>query len=147
MPDPLDTVLRIRRMALDDAVRCMAACLRAEDSAGQAAKAAKAAKAADAAIEAECESAADLAGEDAAVAAFAAWLPVGRACAAACYAALETAVAETGRARAAMTITRAAAEAASSLADRRAAERKMAVERRAQAVLDEIGGQNTGGLR
>lgn len=144
MPDPLDTVLRIRRMALDDAVRCMAACLRAEDSAGQAAKAAKAA---DAAIEAECESAADLAGEDAAVAAFAAWLPVGRACAAACYAALETAVAETGRARAAMTITRAAAEAASSLADRRAAERKMAVERRAQAVLDEIGGQNTGGLR
>jgi hypothetical protein len=141
MPDPLDTVLRIRRMALDDAVRCMAACLRAEDSAGQAAKAA------DAAIEAECESAADLAGEDAAVAAFAAWLPVGRACAAACYAALETAVAETGRARAAMTITRAAAEAASSLADRRAAERKMAVERRAQAVLDEIGGQNTGGLR
>ncbi len=136
MPDPLDTVLRIRRMALDDAGRTLAACLHTEDDARQAAEAAEAA---EAAIGAEGEMAADLSAGDGAVEAFARWLPVGRARVAAAQSREDTAVAETARARAGVTVARATMKAALALSERRAAERNLLAERRAQAVLDEIG--------
>ncbi len=133
MPDPLDTVLRIRRMALDDAARALAACLHAEENARQAAGAA------EAAIGAESEAATDLSAGDGVVEAFARWLPVGRARVAAARLREDTAMAETARARAGVTVARAAMKAASALAERRAVERNLLAERRAQAALDEIG--------
>ncbi len=133
MSDPLDTVLRIRRLAMDDAARTLASCLHSEETARQAAEAA------EAAIGAEGEVAADLSAGDGAVEAFARWLPVGRARAAAARVRHDTATAETARARASLTIARAATEAASALSERRAAERDLLTQRRAQAVLDEVG--------
>jgi len=133
MPDPLDTVLRIRRLAMDDAARILATCLRVEEEARHAADAA------EATIGAEGEIAADLSSGDGAVEAFARWLPLGRARAAAARVRHDTATAETARARAGVTIARAATEAALALAERRAAERNLLAERRAQAVLDEVG--------
>ncbi len=69
MPDPLDTVLRLRRVSVDDAKRGLAAAIRAEGDAQAVADAA------EALIGAEAAAAADVAAPDAAVAAFAAWLP------------------------------------------------------------------------
>ncbi len=134
MPDPLETVLRIRRVTVDDAKRNLAALLRAA-SAAQAK-----ADAADALILAEGELAANTDG-DHAVEAFAAWLPVGRAAATAARAAHEQVQSDMAKARAAVTVARAAAEAAESLLARRAAERAVAERRRTQAAMDEVAAQ------
>ena len=134
MPDPLETVLRIRRVTVDDAKRALAALLRAVDAAQAHADAA------ERLILAEGELAVDTEG-DGAVEAFAAWLPVGRAAAAAARAAHERLQADVARARAALTAARAAAEAAESLLARRAAERAVAEGRRVQAAMDEVAAQ------
>ncbi len=131
MRDALETVLRIRRVTLDDAKRALAATLRAEEAAQiEASKQ-------EAAIAIEADIASDLGGDDSFVEAFAAWLPGGRARAAAARAAHEQAQSEVAKARAALTAARAAAEAASNLLDRQAALRQAEAAGHAQAEQDD----------
>lgn len=137
MPDPLATVLRIRRVTVDDARRALGEALRAAD------KMLEQAEAADKAIAAEGEIAADLEAGDNAVEAFAAWLPIGRARAHAAREACERAQSEVAKARAALTVARAAAEAADALLQRRRADAASQVARRVQADMDEIAGRIT----
>ena len=135
MPDPLATVLRLRRLTVDDAKRSLAAVLRAEEAAQVKAEAA------EGSIDAEATVASDLSRGDEAVEAFAAWLPVGRLQAAAARAEHEQLRLEVALARAGLTVARAAAEAADALVARRAAERAAEMARREQASQDEIAGR------
>ena len=137
MPDPLATVLRIRRVTVDDARRRLGAALRAADLA------VAQVQAADTAITKEGEIAADLMAGDGAVEAFAAWLPVGRAKAAAAHEASERAQAEVAKARAAVTVARAAAESAEVLLQKRGADAALQAARRAQADTDEVASRLT----
>ncbi len=132
MRDALDVVLRIRRVTEDDAKRGLAALLQAEEAAR--------AKAddAEARIAQEGAAAASLAGGDEVVEAYANWLPVGRAFAAAARANCEKIRCDVSVARAALAAARAAAEAAAELLADRAAERAQAAERRSQAAMDEV---------
>ena len=132
MPDPLDTVLRMRRVTVDDAKRELASLLRAEEVAHSKANAL------EALIGREGEVAADLAAGDDVVEAYAAWLPVGRANAAAARAASEQVRCEIAKARAALSAARAAAESAQKLLAKREAERSLEANRRSQAVIDEV---------
>ena len=132
MSDPLDTVLRIRRVTVDDARRELAALLRAEELAQVKAETA------EALIRQEGDAASDLSAGDDAVEAYAAWLPVGRANAVAARAAHEQIRCEIAMARAALTVARGAAESAQQLLDTRATQRKLDANRRDQAVLDEM---------
>jgi flagellar biosynthesis chaperone FliJ len=131
MPDPLDAVLRMRRVTVDDAKRELASLLRAEELAQSKADAL------EAVIGQEAAAAADLAAGDDIVEAYAAWLPVGRANLAAARAAHEQIRCEIAMARAALTVARAAAESAQQLLTKRAAERALDANRRSQAVIDE----------
>ena len=137
MPDPLATVLRIRRVTVDEARRGLGEALRAAD------KALEQAEVADKAISEEGEIAADLAAGDNAVEAFAAWLPVGRARAQAAHERCVHAQSEVAKARAALTVARAAAEAADALLQRRRADAATQVARRDQADMDEVAGRIT----
>jgi hypothetical protein len=130
--DPLDAVLRIRRMAVDAARRHLADSLTIEEAAR------KRVAAAEARIESEAAVAADLATGDSAVEAFAAWLPVGRAIVGAAQAEHEKALTDVNMARAAVTVARASAAAAADLQSRRAADRAALAERRAQNAMDEV---------
>ena len=135
MPDPLATVLRVRRVTADDARRHLAVALRAE-------KAAEADAAdAEAAITAEREVASDLLAGDGAVEAFATWLPVGRARVEAARAAYARAGSEVAMARAALTAARAAAESADNLIERRKAAADAQAARKQQTEMDEIASQ------
>ena len=131
MPDPLDAVLRMRRVTVDDAKRELGSLLRAEEVAQ-----AKADRL-EALIGQEGAAAADLAAGDEVVEAYAAWLPVGRANLAAARAANEQIRCEIAMARAALSVARAAAESAQQLLNKRAAEHALDANRRSQAVLDE----------
>ncbi len=135
MPDPLATVLRIRRVTVDEARRLLSAALSAEEQAD------RTAAAADAAIGVEGEIAADLMAGDSAVEAYAAWLPVGRAQAAHAWAASDHARSDVARARAALTVARAAAESADTMLRDRQKAVAVEVARRAQAEMDEIAGR------
>ncbi len=135
MPDPLATVLRLRRVTVDDAKRCLAAVLRAEEAAQ------RKAEAAESSIDDEAAAASDLAGGDEAVEAFAAWLPVGRSKAAAARAEHDQLRSEVAMARAGLTAARAAAEAADALVEHRAMRRSIEAARREQASQDEIAGR------
>ena len=135
MSDALQTVMRIRKLAVDEAKRALAESLNVEDQAR------RVADAAEAQIGIEGQIAADLETGDGAVEAFAAWLPTGRAIATRTRAAHESTLLEVARARAGLTATRAAAEAAESLQERREAERALEAARRNQAVMDEIASQ------
>ena len=132
MPDPIDAILRIRRLTVDDARRGLAALLQAEGAANSRLKAA------EALVIEEAEIAADLAGGDDRVEAFAAWLPVGRARTAAARADVEQLQLEVARGRAALVSARAAAESAENLLTRRAAQLSEGLARREQASMDEI---------
>ena len=130
--DPLDAVLRVRRMAVDTARRHLAESLTIEEAARQRVAAA------EARIESELQVAADLATGDGAVEAFAAWLPIGRALVVAARAEHDKTLTDVNMARAAVTVARAAAAAAADLQSRRAADRAALAERRAQNAMDEI---------
>lgn len=130
--DPLEAVLRIRRMAVDTARRHLAEALTIEETAR------RHAEAAEARIVSEGQAAADIATGDSAVEAFAAWLPVGRAEAQTARVAHDKAVTDVNMARAAVTVARAAAEAAADLQLRRKADQALLAERRAQNALDEV---------
>ena len=132
MPDTLKSVLRIRRMTLDSARRELTAILHMEETARLHADEAAAL------IEKEGESAAEISFDDQAVEAFAAWLPIGRANAVAAREKHEQLRSEVAKARAAVTLARAAAETAQNLLDQRNAERVTEMDRRAQVVLDDF---------
>ncbi|WP_158743957.1 hypothetical protein [Acidisphaera sp. L21] len=132
MADALDTVLRIRRVTVDDAKRDLAAMLRIEEDAQLKAEAT------EALIAQEAAAATDLRAGDDAVEAYAVWLPVGRANAAAARAAHENACSAVAMARAALTIARAAAESAQQLLEKRSKERQLEQGRKIQAAMDEI---------
>lgn len=130
--DALHSLLRLRRMALDGAQRTLGLCLAQEEAAGQSVIRAEAAIARETGI-------AEQSSEDGEVEAFAAWLPVGRRARQEAEAARDLAAKETALARAALTLARSAVEAAEDLIERRAVSQRQLAERRAQAVLDEVG--------
>ncbi len=128
---PLAIVARLRRIAVDEAKRALADCLTAE------AAAAAALRAIDARIAAETDAASDPSGDDHAVEGLSRWLRrIGaeRIAAANLLASAETQSAE---ARAVLAAGRSAARAMDELLAGRATERRLAADRREQAVLDE----------
>jgi flagellar biosynthesis chaperone FliJ len=135
MRDPLATVLRIRRITVDDARRQLGVAIRAEEQGNMALLEA------EAAIGAEGEAASDLRAGDGAVEAYALWLPVGRALVAQAQFAAERARSEVALARAALAVARAAAESADSLLTRRRDAAQLEVLRREQIQTDEVAGR------
>jgi flagellar export protein FliJ len=134
-PDPLDALLRLRRMAVDEARLGLAECLRTES------EAANAAGEVDAAIDRETEAASSLAAGDAEVEAFAAWFHRIRPRQHAAHEAEATAEAETVSARAILAVAQAAVRAAEEMMAKHAAAAHAGAERRAQAEIDEIAGR------
>jgi flagellar export protein FliJ len=130
--DPLRALLRLRRLTADQARRQLADCLRAESEAE------RAVAALDAEIAHETEVATSLAGGDAEVEAYAAWLRRIRPAQLAARAAEATTVAETTETRAVLAMARAAVRAVEELLAQRGAEERMVAERLAQREIDEV---------
>ena len=130
--DPLASLLRLRRLTADQARRELADCLRAESEAN------KAIAAIDAEIARETEVATSLAGGDAEVEAFAAWLRRIRPSQHAGRVAEAATVAQTSEARAVLAMARAAVRAVEELLTQRGAEERMTAERHDQREIDEI---------
>ncbi len=130
MVDPLETVARLRRLALDEAKEALATCLRAE------AEAAGALAALHAAIAAET-SAAIAGADDRAVDAFGVWLRRTTDERAVAEAALARAEARTAEARAVLAASRGNKQAVQDLLLRRATDQAARESRGEQAVLDE----------
>ncbi len=129
--EPLVSLLRLRLMAVDEARRGLAECLRLES------EATKAVAAIDTAIEQEMGAATSLAAGDAEVEAFAAWLRRIRPRQRAAHAAEEEAEAATARARIVLGAARAAVKAVEEMLEEHAAAAQAEAERHAQAELDE----------
>ena len=136
--DPLEALLRLRRMAADEARRGLAECLRVES------EAAAAVAAIEAAIERETEAATSLAGGDAEVEAFGAWFRRIRPKHRSAQAAEADAEAATASARAVLGAARAAVRAAEEMLEKHAAAAQAAAERAAQGEIDEIAGRGGG---
>jgi flagellar export protein FliJ len=130
--DPLAGLLRLRQLTADQARRQLADCLQAETRAEQALAAV------DAEIAHETEVASSLAGGDAEVEAYAAWLRRIRPRELAARAAEAATIAETTEARAVLAMARAAVRAVEELLTQRDAEERMVAERRAQREIDEV---------
>lgn len=131
----IQTVARLRRLALDDASQALSRALAAESAA--AARAEEATRQ----IADEAAAASSLAGTDATVEAFAAWLPGARRHEAETRDACERAGAEVARLRALLTASRAAYEAVEALLAQRTEALAKERDRRSQAELDEVGRQ------
>jgi hypothetical protein len=129
--DPFAILLRVRRVALDEARRALADCLAAE------AIAAKALMEAEADIVRERATAASLDADDAAVEAFAAWLRIARGRIDQARALHERLIAETARARAIVAVAQGSLEIAQTASDQRAVDEREARQRREQLNLDE----------
>ena len=129
--DPLAALLRLRRLTADEARSELADCLRAESEAQQAVAAI------EAAIDRETEVATSLAGGDAEVEAFAAWLrrilPKQRAA----LAAAEAAEAATTQARGVLGAARAGVQATEETLEKRAVVLRAEAEHKAQNEIDE----------
>jgi flagellar export protein FliJ len=136
--DPLESLLRLRRLTADEARRDLADCLRKEDVAAQAITAI------EAAIERETEVATNLAAGDAEVEAFAAWLRRSRPRQHAARVAKEQAESETARTRIVLAAARAAVKAAEDMLAEHEAARRAQAEHRQQHELDEVA-QRSGG--
>ncbi len=134
--DPLEALLRLRRMAVDKARHDLADCLRAESEAQ--------ARVADiaASIEHEAEVATDLSTGDAEVEAFAAWLRRIRPTQRAAEVAAQEATAEIAEARAALAMERAAVRAAEEMQLHHTDAARAEAERAAQRELDEAARHN-----
>lgn len=128
----LPSAIRLRRLAQAEARRQLAERVEAQTAAEAMVGAA------EAAIEREQEAALDLAAGDAAVEAFAAWLPTGRRACAQAEALRQAAVAETARARAILTAARAALEAAQRVAAAHDAARAKRLRRRRDPACAEL---------
>ena len=133
MSDPLATLARLRRQAIDEARQALIDCLDLEDAAER-----RAATAEDA-ITRELQIASHLSASDHAVERFGAWLRQARQAAEAARLQQQRATADTHRARATLTAARAAAEAIDALRDQKAAERRATAARQLQNELDEVG--------
>lgn len=131
----IQTVARLRRIALDDASQALSRALAAETMA--AARADEASRQ----IADEAAAASSLIGDDGMVEAFAAWLPGARQHAAEARDACERAGAEVARLRAVLTASRAAYEAVETLLAQRTEAEAKERDRRSQAELDEAGRQ------
>jgi flagellar protein FliJ len=129
--DPLESLLRLRRLAVDQGRRALADCLRLES------QAAEAVATIEAAIEHEFEVATRLTSGDAEVEAFAAWLRRIRPKQHAARAAGEQAEAGTTQARAVLAAARAAVRAAEEMLEKHVASRLAEGERQAQRDIDE----------
>jgi hypothetical protein len=129
----LDTLTKVRKQLLDDAHRALVDALERES------EAAGAFKEAQHAIRREHDCAASLDAGDAAVEAFARWLPEGRRVCAEAEARLAAAQAATLQARAQLNLSRAAAEAASELLAEDVSAARTESERKLQAALDDAG--------
>jgi len=129
--DPLDALIRLRRLSLEEATRDLGARLAEE------AEAVAAAARIEALIAAEQEAASRLDADDAAVEGFGRWLRrIGQERAAAA-AARDRAEVETARARAVLGVSRGALAAAEAEAQRRAEQARAEGLRREQAAIDE----------
>lgn len=131
----IQTVARLRRLALDDASQALSRALAAETAATARADEATRQIAEEAAV------ASSLTGTDAAVEAFAAWLPGARQHANETREACERASAEVSRLRAVLTASRTAYEAVETLLAQRTEAEAKEQDRRSQAELDEAGRQ------
>ena len=129
---PLEALLRLRRMAMDEARRGLAECLRIES------QAAATVAAVEAAIRHETEAALSLAAGDAEVEAFGNWLRRVRPKQRSAAAAEQEAAAATARARAVLSASRAAVRAVEDRLEQEAAVERARAERREQAQLDEV---------
>jgi hypothetical protein len=139
---PLEPLLRIRRMAQDEAAAALSGFLQAETDAENLAKQA------DRQIAAETAAASALDGDDSVVEAFAAWLPGARHRAAQAHVARERAAADVARARAALTMARAGREAVAALiAERASAQAAAAVAHEQNALDDATRGCSTDALQ
>jgi hypothetical protein len=130
--DTLQALLRLRRLAHDEARRALSAAV------AQEALALAAADATEREIARETELACRLEADDAAVEAFGVWLVEARRRAEATRDAAERAEAETARARATLNLARAGLESAEAVAAERAGLVAKAEARREQHALDEL---------
>jgi flagellar export protein FliJ len=133
--DPVKSLLRLRQTAVDQARCQLAECLRAETDAEAAIAAI------EAAIAREMDAATSLAGDDAEVEAFAAWLRRMRPHEQAAHAAREAAEAATSEARAVLGAARAAVRAAEAVLEKNTAAIQAEAARKAQAQIDEVAGR------
>ena len=131
--EPLDTVLRLRRHAVDDARRALT------DSLVAATAAEMTAQQLQRDMQAETERAADVSGDDSMVEAFAAWLPAARQRLEAARSVQERQEVEVARCRAELTASRAAMQAVEALIAENRAKQAEAREKLAQRSLDEAG--------
>ncbi len=130
---PLQTLLRLRHTEVDAARAELMACeMRVQN-------AALAEQAARAAIVSEMAVASTLTSTDAAVEAFGAWLPIGRAAVTRAEATLSRSEDEAVQSRACLNLARAAAEAVEKLLEKQAEEAAKEALRREQVILDEAG--------
>ncbi len=131
--DPLDTLIRLRRTACEDAQRALVRCLAAEHQAEWAAGEE------ERSIAREIQAASDPSGSDAVVEALAAWLPGARRRLLETRNQWETLQAETARARAGLVACRAALESIERLQQERRQAAEQVLQRRAQIELDDLG--------
>lgn len=134
--EPLLTLLRLRRSALDEARLTLASCVATET------EAAAAIRAIDDAIQRETECASRLDAGDATVEAFARWLRRVRTDRERAATALYQAEERTHEARAVLTVSRGAVEAVEAEITRREAEKQREEDRKEQRSLDEMGGRS-----
>jgi flagellar export protein FliJ len=130
--DPLEALLRLRRLTANQARRELADCLRAETEAE------RAVTAIETEIERETVVATSLAAGDAEVEAYATWLRRIRPVQRAAKAAEATTLAETTEARTVLAMARAAERAVEDLMTQHADSERLEAERRAQREIDEV---------
>jgi flagellar export protein FliJ len=130
--DPLESLLRLREVAVDEARRGLADCLRIESDA------AAAVASIEAAIERETEAASSLAAGDNEVETFAAWLRRIRPKQQAARAAEEAAEAATAETRAVLGAARAAVRAVEQMLENKAKAAHEEAMRKAQGQIDEV---------
>jgi flagellar export protein FliJ len=133
MADPFTTLQRLRRLAVDQARRDLADCLRREAEASETVR--ELAAEVDRETDVVCRSL----GEDTVVENFAAWLRRTRVDQDAAAKSLLEAELQTQEARAVLTASRTAVETVDAIIDRRAAEQAAAAGRVEQMAIDEAG--------
>jgi flagellar export protein FliJ len=130
--DPMVPLLKLRRLAVDQARQSLADCLAREQMTE------KALAEAEAALDRETL-AAQASASDGEVEAYAAWLPYGRMAVQKAQSARDAAAVETTLGRAALTLARSAAEAVEKLIEQRRQKNLAEAEQRERKVLDEAG--------
>jgi len=132
-PSALRLALRLRQAAVATAEQHLAECIAVET------QAAEAARQANAAIQIEADAASAITSDDAAVEAFAAWLPRGRAAQAVAGARHSACLDATSIARAEIGVARAGEETVANALEAHAAQLRAGVAKTEQATLDEAG--------